>query len=137
MRYVYGGAGRLPTVDGIPLVKPPYGRITAIDMVTGDHVWMQVNGDTPEELKNHPLLEGIDLPPTGKATHSTLLLTKTLLFQGEGEGGSSGLWVRDKTTVEVITHIDLPGTVSGKQYIVAALSDQNSTAKLVALSFPD
>jgi quinoprotein glucose dehydrogenase len=74
------------------------------------------------------------------------LLTKTLLFQGEGQGGGQGLWVRDKATGEAISHIDLPGTVSGmpmtfmlngKQYIVAALSDSNSTAKLVALSLPD
>jgi quinoprotein glucose dehydrogenase len=135
-----------PTVDGIPIVKPPYGRITAIDLTNGEHVWMQPNGDTPDAIKNHPLLEGVDLPPTGKDTHSTLLLTKTLLFQGEGEGGAAGLWVRDKTTGEVITHLDLPGTVSGMpmtfmldgvQYIVAGLSDANSTAKLVALRLPN
>ena len=144
--YVLSQSAITPTVEGIPIVKPPYGRITAIDMTNGEHVWMQVNGDTPDELKNHPLLEGLDIPPTGKDTHSTLLLTKTLLFQGEGEGGAPGLWVRDKTTGEVVVHIDLPGTVSGmpmtymingKQYIVMALSDQNSTAKLVALSLPD
>ncbi len=144
--YVLSQNAITPTVQGIPIVKPPYGRITAIDMTSGEHVWMQVNGDTPEAIKNHPLLEGVDLPPTGKDTHSTLLLTKTLLFQGEGEGGAPGLWVRDKQTGEVITHIDLPGTVSGmpmtymlngKQYIVAALSDQNSTAKLIALSLPE
>jgi glucose dehydrogenase len=146
IEYVLSQNAITPTVEGIPIVKPPYGRITAIDMTNGEHVWMQVNGDTPEAIKNHPLLQGVDLPPTGKDTHSTLLLTKTLLFQGEGEGGAAGLWVRDKATGEVITHIDLPGTVSGmpmtymlngKQYIVAALSDQNSTAKLVALRLPD
>ncbi len=142
---MFEGVGT-PTVDGIPLVKPPYGRITAIDMTNGEHVWMQPNGDTPDEIKNHPLLAGVDLPPTGKDTHSTLLLTKTLLFQGEGEGGAAGMWVRDKTTGEVITHIDLPGTVSGMpmtfmldgvQYIVAGLSDASSTAKLVALRLPN
>ncbi|MDG2090300.1 MAG: PQQ-binding-like beta-propeller repeat protein [Gammaproteobacteria bacterium] len=142
---MYEGVGS-PTVEGIPLIKPPYGRITAIDMVSGEHAWMQVNGDTPDEIKNHPLLEGVDIPPTGKDTHSTLLLTKTLLFQGEGQGGASGLWVRDKATGEVITHIELPGTVSGMpmtfmldgtQYIVAGLSDSSTTAKLVALRLSD
>ena len=144
--YVLSSSAITPTVEGIPIVKPPYGRITAIDMVSGEHVWMQVNGDTPDEIRNHPLLAGIDLPATGKATHSTLLLTKTLLFQGEGEGGASGLWVRDKASGEVITHLELPGTVSGmpmtfmvdgRQYIVAGLSDSGSTAKLVALRLPD
>ncbi|PCJ41560.1 MAG: quinoprotein glucose dehydrogenase [SAR86 cluster bacterium] len=146
IQYVYYEGVGSPTIDGIPLVKPPYGRITAIDMTSGDHVWMQANGDTPDEIKNHPLLEGIEIPATGKATHSTLLLTKTLLFQGEGQGGGSGLWVRDKATGEAIMHIELPGTVSGMpmtfmldgiQYIVAGLSDSNSTAKLVALRLPD
>ena len=144
--YVLSNNAITPTVDGLPIVKPPYGRITAIDMVSGDHVWMQVNGDTPEEIKNHPLLEGVEIPPTGKDTHSTLLLTKTLLFQGEGQGGGPGLWVRDKATGEVITKIDVPGTVSGMpmtymldgtQYIVMALSDNDSTAKIVALRLPE
>lgn len=144
--YVLSTSAITPTVDGIPIVKPPYGRITAIDMTNGEHVWMQANGDTPDEIKNHPLLEGIELAPTGKDTHSTLLLTKTLLFQGEGQGGGPGLWVRDKNTGEAITKLDLPGTVSGMpmtymldgvQYIVAALSDSSSSAKIVALRLPD
>ncbi|MDA1245438.1 MAG: PQQ-binding-like beta-propeller repeat protein, partial [Proteobacteria bacterium] len=51
VKYIQGGA-RTPTIDGLPLVKPPYGRITAIDLVSGEHAWQRVNGDTPEEIKN-------------------------------------------------------------------------------------
>ncbi len=141
-----GAAASVPSIDGLPLIKPPYGRVTAIDLVSGEHVWMKVNGDTPDEVKNHPLMEGVEIPATGKPTRSTLLLTKTLLFQGEGSRGAEGMWVRDKATGEVIAHLDLPGVVSGmpmsymldgKQYIVAALSVPNSTAKLIALRLPE
>ncbi len=65
----------------IPIVKPPYGRITAIDMNRGEHVWMAANGDGP---RNHPLLEGLDAPALGIAGRAAPLVTKTLLFIGEG-----------------------------------------------------
>ncbi|MEX0618438.1 MAG: PQQ-binding-like beta-propeller repeat protein [Pseudohongiellaceae bacterium] len=145
VRYIHGG-GRTPSISGIPLVKPPYGRITAINMVSGEHVWQVVNGDTPEDLVNHPLLEGVDLPRTGKPTRSGLVLTETLLFSGEGPGGDPVLWAHDKTSGEIIAKIDMPGAVTGvpmtfmvdgKQYLAMATSDFSSPAKIVTLALPD
>ncbi len=78
---------RVPRVQGLEIVKPPYGRITAIDMNSGDHVWMMANADTPERVANHPGLEGVDIPRTGVPTRAGLVLTSTLLFAGEGGGG--------------------------------------------------
>ena len=145
IKYIQGGA-RTPTIDGLPMVKPPYGRITAIDLVSGDHAWQIVNGDTPEEIKNHPLLEGVDLPPTGKPTRSGMVLTKSLLFFGEGPGGSPLLHAVDKATGVTVAEIELPASVTGvpitymyegRQFIVMAVSDFRSPAKLIALALPE
>ncbi len=145
VKYIQGGR-RTPSVDGIPLVKPPYGRITAIDMGSAEHVWQVVNGDTPDYIKNHPLLEGVDIGRTGKPTRSGLVLTKTLLFAGEGNGGDPVLWALDKATGETVARIDMPGTVSGlpmtymhegKQYLVMAVSSRGQPARIVALALPD
>jgi len=144
VKYIQGG-DRTPSIDGIPLVKPPYGRITAIDLVSGEHVWQVVNGDTPDDIKNHPLLAGIDLPPTGKPTRSGLLLTKELLFLGEGPGGDAILHAVDKATGERVARIAMPASITGvpmtymhdgTQYIVATVSDFRSPAKIVALTLP-
>lgn len=144
VKYIQGG-GRTPSVDGIPLVKPPYGQITAIDLTSGEHLWQIVNGDTPDEIKNHPLLHGIDIPPTGKPTRSGLVLTKSLLFFGEGPGGSPLLHAVDKATGKTVAKIDMPASVTGvpmtymhdgKQYLVMSVSDFRSAAKIVALALP-
>jgi glucose dehydrogenase len=144
VRYIQGG-DRTPSVDGIPLVKPPYGRITAIDLTSGDHVWQVVNGDTPASIKNHPLLEGIEIPPTGKPTRSSLILTKSLLFAGEGPGGDPVLHAIDKATGETVANIALPASVTGvpmtymhkgKQFLVMTVSDFSSAAKIIALTLP-
>lgn len=144
VEYIQGGS-RTPSVQGIPLVKPPYGRITAIDMTTGEHVWQVVNGDTPEEIKNHPLLKGVDIGRTGKPTRSGLVLTKTLLFAGEGVGGDPVLWAFDKATGEIAAKIGMPGVVTGvpmtymyqgKQYLVMAISSRGEAARIIALTLP-
>lgn len=144
VRYIQGG-GRTPSIEGIPLVKPPYGRITAIDLTSGEHVWQVVNGDTPAHIKNHKLLEGVDLEPTGKPTRSGLVATKTLLFHGEGPGGDPVLHARDKSTGEDIARIALPASVTGvpmtyfldgKQYLVMTVSDFRNPAKIIALALP-
>jgi quinoprotein glucose dehydrogenase len=129
---------------GLPLVKPPWGRITAIDMNKGEHAWMVPNGNTPEDVANHPALAGIDIPKTGKISRATLLVTKTLLIAGEGYGGDPILRAYDKATGEILAEIELPGAVSGKpmtymvdgrQYIVVAVGRSNP-AELVALALP-
>ncbi len=141
----YVGVVTMPTVDGLPLVKPPWGRLTAIDLKSGEHVWVQANGNAPEFVRRHTALQGISLGRTGKQTRSGLLVTKTLLFAGEGWGGESVLWAYDKHSGEVLAEIPLPGSQSGlpmtyvwqgRQYIVMAVGDGKNPAELVALALP-
>lgn len=144
MAYIFTG-GQVPSPMGLPIVKPPYGRITAIDMNTGEHAWMKPNGRTPDEIANHPALAGVDIPETGKPVRPVLLVTKTLLFAGEGWGGDPVLRAYDKATGEVVAEIELPGQaaakpmtymVDGKQYIVLAIG-RPGPAELIALTLPN
>ena len=82
VRYTRGTRAFPDGPRGLPLTRPPYGRITAIDMKTGEHVWMVPNGDGP---RNHPAIAHLDLPPLGQPGRSMTLLTKTLLFVSEGD----------------------------------------------------
>ena len=85
MAYI-GRAARVEAPMGLPLIKPPWGRITAIDLNTGDHVWMVPNGQAPDYVNNNPALAGIDLSGAGNPERAPLLVTKTLLFSGDGAG---------------------------------------------------
>jgi len=150
VRYI-AGRGPRPTVLGLPLVKPPWGRITAIDLNTGEHLFMVANGDTPQRIAEHPALAGLALPRTGKATRAGLVVTDSLLFAGEGFSsfGISGEPVfraYDKATGEILAEIALPGTqagppssyrVNGRQFIVMTVTDGASAAELIALSLPE
>ncbi|HEY8519666.1 MAG TPA: pyrroloquinoline quinone-dependent dehydrogenase [Gammaproteobacteria bacterium] len=144
IRYVAGGGGEIPWLSGLPLVKPPWGRITAIDMSRGEILWQIPNGPTPKEVAENPALAGVELPPTGRATRAPTLVTKTLLFSAEGWGGSAVLRAHDKATGEVLAEIALPGAVGnvpmtyaidGKQYIVMSVAGERG-AELVALALP-
>jgi quinoprotein glucose dehydrogenase len=137
--------------QGLPIVKPPYGRITAIDLNSGDHLWMVPNADTPDWIKNHPALKGMHIPPTGRYEHVGLLVTKTLLFAGEGAGlfavppGSGGPMFRalDKKSGATIFEFKLPANQSsipmtysarGKQYIVVGAGAVGVPGEFVALT---
>ena len=164
LNYVPGLRAWTPGPQGLPLFKPPYGRITAIDMNQGDQVWMVPNGDGP---RDHPLLKPLNLPPLGHPGRSSPLVTKTLLFVGEGDPIMSNLGSRlppqmpasiapgaggrkfrafDKATGAVLWETELPaGTTGapmtymfeGKQYIVVAVgSSERGSAQHVALSLP-
>jgi quinoprotein glucose dehydrogenase len=140
------------TVFGLPLIKPPYGRITAINMNTGDHVWVQPVGETPDAIKNHPMLKGVDIPKTGRGGRLGIMVTKTLLWAGEKGplstvNGQQGSWFRsyDKTTGEIVSETLLPENTTGvpmtymangKQYIVVACAAPGHPAELVALALP-
>ncbi len=147
MDYVGGAGGRMPNVRGLPIIKPPYSRITAIDLKTGDHAWMVPNGDTPAAIANNPALAGLTIPPTGSQTRPVLLATKTLLVTAEGYRGAPQLRVLDKASGRRLASIALPGTVSSspmtyqigtRQFIAVWTSDQASgrPAELVALALP-
>ncbi len=138
--------------QGLPLVKPPYGRITAYNMNTGDIVWQVANGDTYEWIKTHPALKGVTIPRTGRADEGGLVVTKTLAFAGQGcglfRGGGGGgpmFYAYDKATGAVVHEMELPAStcgnpmtymVNGKQFIVVAVGTANFPAELVALSLP-
>ena len=133
-------------------MKPPYGRITAINMNTGEHVWMQPIGETPEFIKNHPMLKGVNIPKTGRGGRLGIMTTKTLLWAGEKGplatvNGQQGSWFRsyDKATGAIVSEIFLPANTTGvpmtymangKQYIVVACAAPGHPAELVALSLP-
>jgi quinoprotein glucose dehydrogenase len=139
-------------VFGLPLVKPPYGRVTAIDMNTGEHVWMQPIGDTPDDIKNHEKLKGVTIPKTGRGGRLGIMVTKTLLWAGERgplvtTNGQQGSWFRsyDKATGAIVSETLLPANTTGvpmtymvnkKQYIVVAVSAAGRPAEFVALNLP-
>lgn len=142
IRYISGNDPE-PKIFDLPIAKPPWGRITAIDLVTGKHQWSIANGDTPKHIKDNPALDGIDLPRTGKSTRSGILVTDTLLFAGEGFGGEPVFRAHNKFTGEIVAEISLPATqtsppssyrLNGKQYIVMTVSDGKNPAELIALS---
>jgi quinoprotein glucose dehydrogenase len=146
--YVMGGT--LPRVQGLPLIKPPYGRITAYNMNRGEIAWQIPNGDTPPNIKNNPALAGLTIPKTGSPAQAGLLVTKTLLFAGEGSGGQAVFHVYDKATGAEIWQTPLPGpqtslpmtySYQGRQFIVMAVRGSaqpgNQTgAQLVAFAMP-
>lgn len=147
MEYVsLGPGGGVRGPQGLRLLKPPYGRITAIDLNTGEHLWWIPNGDTPDNVKNHPALRGVDLPVTGKAAHANVLVTRTLLFYGEGRGGAALFHAVDKATGEEIARVELPAATNaapmtfvhdGRQYIVVAVAGADLPGELVALALPE
>lgn len=144
MNYVQGpGGARGP--QGLPLWKPPYGSITATDLKVGENLWTIPNGDTPAAIKNHPALRGLNIPSTGQNSHANLLVTKTLLFYGEGRQGEANFRALDKRTGKEIAKIQLPAQTNtapmtymhnGQQYIVCAIASNTSQAEFVALRLP-
>jgi len=152
MEYAYEPTAA-PTIDGLFIMKPPHGRITALDLNRGEQLWMAANGDGQ---RKHPLLRHLNLPPLGVPNRPAPLLTKTLLFLGEGSNAVMGTldeewaWGRvfrayDKATGDVVWAMELPsGTTAGpmtymldgRQYIVVSVGDQNHSPEFVALALP-
>lgn len=147
-----------PLADGVtsrlPITKPPYGSIVAIDMNKGEILWRIANGDGP---RNHPALKHLNLPPLGTQNRASPLVTKSLLFIGEGKNGPNGpsripAWgggkmfrALDKATGKTLWEMQLPGGTSGapmtymaggKQYIVVAVGWTDMPAEYVALALP-
>jgi quinoprotein glucose dehydrogenase len=141
------------SIDGLPIIKGPYGRITALNLTNGTRAWTVANGDGP---RYHPLLKHLNLPPLGVPNRPAPLLTKTLLFIGEGSNAVSGTadidwaWGKkfrayDKATGQVIWEMELPsGTTAGpmtymlkgKQYILVSVGARDHQPEYVALTLP-
>jgi quinoprotein glucose dehydrogenase len=145
-------AGNLELADGLPILKPPYGSLVAIDLNKGEILWRATNGDGP---RNHAALSGLNLPPLGQPGRVAALVTKSLVFLGEGGrravprvptwAGGKMLRAFDKQTGQVVWEMELPGGTTGapmtyfaggKQYIVVAVAWEGVPAELVALAMP-
>ncbi len=146
-----GGGGL--SVQGLPLIKPPYGRISAIDLNKGEILWQIAHGETPDNIRNHPALKGLDIPRTGRPGIIGTVVTKTLVIAGEGgvfttPSGRRGAMLRayDKATGKEVGAVYMPTQQSGspmtymlngKQYIVVAIGGQGYSAELLAFKLPD
>ena len=138
-------------VDGLPLAKPPYGRITAIDLHRGDILWQVPHGETPDVVRNHPALQGLDIPRTGSSGGGTLV-TQTLLIAGDDStftapDGSRAAMLRayDKSSGAEVGTLQLPAavtglpmtyTIGGVQYITLAVGGAGHAAELLAFRLP-
>ena len=146
-----GGGGGL-SVQGLPLVKPPYGSISAISLDRGEVLWQIAHGDTPDNVRNNPALKGLNIPRTGQAGIIGTLVTKTLLIAGEAQvtsaaGHPRGALLRayDKATGKDAGSVLMPAqqsgspmtyTWNGKQYLIVAVGGGNYPGELLAFRIP-
>ena len=144
--YVSTGPGGIRGPQGLELFKPPYGSVVAIDLKNGEKAWHIPNGDTPDEVKNHPALKGVDLPRTGKRSHANILTTRTLLLYAEGRSGSPLLHAVNKRTGEELGEVELPAPGNtapmtylhqGRQYIIVSVGGPGSPGEFVAFTLPE
>ena len=143
-----GDTGGGLTVQGLPLVKPPWGRITALDLTKGEMVWQVAHGETLDTVKNHAMLKGVNIPRTGRIGPIGTLTTKTLVISGEsgfttlpsGQRGAT-LYAYDKATGKEVADLFMPAPqtgspmtylLNGKQYLIIAISGAGFPAELIA-----
>ncbi len=148
---VLGGAGSPSggvTVRGLPIMKPPYGSISAIDLTRGETIWQIAHGETPDFIRDHPDLKGVKIPRTGRPGIVGSIVTRTLLISGEAgfartPSGQRGAMLRayDKATGKEVGAVYMPapqtGTpmtymLNGRQYIVVAVSGTGYSGELIA-----
>ena len=152
-----GGASPTPqsfvTVDGLSIVKPPYGVLSAIDLTRGELKWQVPHGDTPDVVRNHPKLKGLTIPKTGQGGSVGVLVTKTLVIAGDPQVTTTadhprGAMMRayNKQTGEQVGAVWMPAPVSGspmtyaiggRQYIVIAVSGGNYSGEYIAFALPE
>lgn len=139
-------------IRGFPIIKPPWGRITAVDLTQGEIAWQVAHGEAPDNVRNHRLLDGVELPKTGWPGRIGVLVTKTLAIAGDSafhttETGERGAMLRayDKATGDEVgaVYMEAPQSgspmtylVDGTQYIVVAASGGGRTGRLVAFRVP-
>jgi quinoprotein glucose dehydrogenase len=148
-----GEGGGALTVQGLPLVKPPYGRITALDLNKGEMVWQIAHGETPDNIRNHPALKGLNIPRTGRGGRIGVLVTKTLVIAGEAgfftlPDGRRGAMLRayDKATGNEVGAVYMPAPqtgspmtymLNGKQHLVVPISGAGYSGEFVAFKLPN
>ncbi|MBN9544616.1 MAG: PQQ-binding-like beta-propeller repeat protein [Alphaproteobacteria bacterium] len=142
------------TVQGLPLIKPPYATISAINLDKGDIVWQIAHGDTPNNVRNSPALKGLDIPRTGQTSYNIgTLVTKNLVIAGDPQVTTTPdhprgapLRAYDQATGKEVGNVLMPAgqsgspmtyMVNGKQYIVVAVSGGNYSGEYIAYTLPD
>ena len=144
---------RTLSVRGLPLVKPPWGRISAIDLKTGDILWQIPHGETPDNVRDHPALQAVDIPRTGRVGRVGTLITKTLLIAAEPgtftmPSGEEGAMLRayDKASGAEVGAVYMPAGVSGspmtymhegRQHVVMAIGGGGFAGELIAYRLPE
>ena len=139
-------------VQGLPLIKPPYGTISAINLNSGEILWQIAHGDTPDEVRNSPVLKGLDIPRTGQNGIIGVLTTKTLVIAGDplatttpSHSQGALLHAYDKASGKEVGAVFIPAPQSGspmtymlngKQYIVVAVSSGAYSGEYVAFTLP-
>ena len=126
------------------ILKPPYGRITAYDMNKGVIAWVAANGDTPAAVKSNPLLQGLNIPKTGTNRNVGILVTKTLLFAGDGTDPLFDAY--DKETGALVAQLPMPAMQTGvpmtyvhqgRQFILVSVGSANGQGpQLLAFAIP-
>jgi quinoprotein glucose dehydrogenase len=139
------------TVDGLPILKPPYGVLSALHLDRGELLWQVPHGDTPDYVRNHPALKGLNIPKTGQNGAVGLLVTKTLVIIGDPlvtttpRGRGAMLRAYDKATGAQVGAVFIPApqsgspmtySIDGRQYIVVAVSGGNYSGEYVAFRLP-
>jgi quinoprotein glucose dehydrogenase len=137
------------TVEGLPVEKPPYGSISAIDLNKGEILWQIAHGETPDHIRSSPALQGLNIPRTGRPGNFGILVTKTILIAGDQSMAREQinmLRAYDKATGREVGAVAMPagqtGTpmtylLNGKQYIVVAVGGLNFPAELLAFNLPE
>jgi quinoprotein glucose dehydrogenase len=140
-------------VQGLPIIKPPYSTISAIQLDTGEIEWQIPHGETPDNIRNNPALKGLDIPRTGQPGYNIgTLITKTLLIAGDGQVTTTdahprGAMLRayDKTSGKEVGSVWMPAPQSGspmtymwqgRQYIVIAVSGGAYSGEYIAFRLP-
>jgi len=155
MDYIQGDARETPDrplVQGLPWVKPPYGRISAIDLNKGEILWQVAHGETPDNIRNNPALKGLNIPRTGQSGAIGALLTKNLVIAGEPQLTTTkdhprGAMLRayDQATGKEVGAVWMPAqqqgtpmtySFNGKQYIMIAIGGAGYPGEYVAFSLP-
>ena len=141
------------SVEGLPILKPPYGVLAAIDLDHGELLWQVPHGDTPDNVRYHPKLREMEIPKTGQRGYSIgPVVTKTLVIVGDpqatrppGEPRGAKLRAYDKATGAEVGAVWMPAPqsgspmtymIDGKQYIVVAVSGSNYSGEYLAFSLP-
>jgi quinoprotein glucose dehydrogenase len=148
-----GGFGGGTIIQGVPIVKPPYGVVVSINLDKGELDWSVPHGDTPDAVRNSPALRGVAVPKTGQSGNVGVVVTKTLIIVGDPSVTTTpehprGAMLRayNKQTGEQVGAIFMPAPQSGspmtymadgKQYVIVAVSGGNYSGEYIAFALPN